>query len=68
MKYYSFDFIRPTLGAAKAVTTNQDYHTEYQLKDGTPFVAHQRGSMSKAFRQHPLSTTFYDACELYFLP
>lgn len=65
VKYYSFDFVRPTLGNAKAVKTNEDYHTEYQTKDGTPFVAHQRGSMSKAFRQHHLSTTFYDACEDY---
>lgn len=58
-------FVRPKSGLAKAVLTNEDYHTEYQLDDGTPFVAHQRGSMSKAFRVHPLSKTFYDVCEEY---
>lgn len=58
-------FVRPTSGNAKAVLTKEDYHTEYQLHDGTPFVAHQRGSMSKAFRVHPLSKSFYDACETY---
>lgn len=65
ISYYSFEFVRPTSGLAKAVLSGEDYHTEYQLKDGRPFVAHQRGSMSKAFRQHHLSKTFYDACERY---
>ena len=63
--YYSFKFVRPSSQEAKAVLSGEDYHTEYQLQDGTPFVAHQRGSMSKAFRHHHLSKTFYDACELY---
>ena len=62
---YPLEFVRPTSGKALAVTTGQDYHTEYQLCDGTPFCAHQRGSMSKQFRTHPLSKTFYDACEAY---
>lgn len=65
IKYYSLEFVRPTSGQAKAVLTGNDYHTEYTLADGTPFVAHQRGSMSKEFRKHPLSSTFYDACEAY---
>lgn len=63
--YYGFKFIRPTSSDAKAVLSGEDYHTEYQLHDGRPFVAHQRGSMSKAFRMHHLSKTFYDACEKY---
>lgn len=63
--YYSLKFVRPTSGDAKAVLSGEDYHTEYQLEDGSPFVAHQRGSMSKAFRHHHLSKTFYDACEAY---
>ncbi len=63
--YYSFDFVRPTSPQAKAVLSGEDYHTEYQLKDGRPFVAHQRGSMSKAFRSHHLSKSFYDVCEAY---
>jgi len=63
--HYNFNFVRPTSGKAKAVLTGEDYHTEYTLHDGTPFVAHQRGSMSKTFRVHHLSKTFYDACEAY---
>lgn len=66
ISYYSLKFVRPTSGEAKAVLSGEDYHTEYQLLDGRPFVAHQRGSMSKAFRMHHLSKTFYDACEAYF--
>ena len=65
IKPYPFDFVRPTSSKAKAVLSGEDYHTEYQLHDGTPYVAHQRGSMSKAFRVHHLSKTFYDACEAY---
>lgn len=65
VKCYPLDFVRPTSGNAKAITTNEDYHTEYTLSDGTPYVAHQRGSMSKAFRVHPLSKTFYDAVDAY---
>jgi len=65
IKSYPLKFIRPTSGLAKAVQSGEDYHTEYQLEDGTPFLAHQRGSLSKAFRQHHLSRTFYDACESY---
>lgn len=63
--YYSLEFVRPTSGHAKAVLSGEDYHTEYTLSDDTPFVAHQRGSMSKEFRVHHLSKTFYDACEAY---
>lgn len=59
------NFVRPTSGEAKAILSGEDYHTEYQLPDGTPFVGHQRGSMSKAFRSHPLSAKFYDAVERY---
>lgn len=59
------NFVRPRSGNAKAVLTNEDYHTEYQLEDGTPIVAHQRGSMSKAFKTHHLSKSFYEACETY---
>jgi hypothetical protein len=62
---YPLKFVRPTSGEAKAVLTNEDYHTEYQLHDGRPFMAHQRGSMSKAFRSHPLSKSFYDTCEAF---
>lgn len=62
---YPLDFVRPTSEKAKAVLSGEDYHTEYQLLDGTPYVAHQRGSMSKRFRVHHLSKTFYDACEAY---
>lgn len=65
ISYYSLEFVRPTSGKAKAVTSGEDYHTEYTLDDGTPFVAHQRGSMSKAFKVHPLSKSFYDAVEAY---
>jgi len=65
IRHLPLKFVRPTSGDAKAILTGQDYHTEYQLNDGTPFVAHQRGSMSKAFRSHPLSSTFYDACDNY---
>lgn len=65
IKSYPLNFVRPTSKEAKAVLSGEDYHTEYQLLDGTPFVAHQRGSMSKDFRVHHLSKTFYDACEAY---
>jgi hypothetical protein len=65
IKHYPLVFVRPTSENARAITTGEDYHTEYQLNDGTPFVGHQRGSLSKAFREHHLSKTFYNACENY---
>ena len=63
--YYSLEFVRPTSSKAKAVLTGEDYHTEYTLSDGTPYVAHQRGSMKHKFRVDHLSKTFYDACDKY---
>jgi len=55
---------KPTKNA-KIIKTNKDYHEEYQL-NGLPFVAHQRGSMSQAFRSTELSSTFYSALDSYF--
>jgi hypothetical protein len=55
---------KPTKNA-KAVLTSNDYHEEHQLLDGTPFVAHQRGSRKHVFRSHPMSAPFYKACEAY---
>lgn len=63
--YGSLEFVRPTSSKAKAVLSGEDYHTEYTLADGTPFVAHQRGSMKQLFRVDHLSKTFYDACDAY---
>lgn len=56
---------KPTSSNSIAVKSGEDYHEEYQLPGGEPFVAHQRGSMKHAFRMHHLSRTFYDACETY---
>lgn len=50
---------------AKVIKTGDHYHEEYQL-DGEPFMGHQRGSLSKAFRQHELSKKFYDCLDDYF--
>lgn len=56
---------KPTAPNSKAVKSGEDYHEEYQLPDGEPLVAHQRGSMKHVFRISHLSKTFYDACEVY---
>jgi hypothetical protein len=50
---------------AKIVRTNNDYHEEYWLPDGTPIIAHQRGSRQHVFRSVPFSGPFYDACEAH---
>jgi len=50
---------------AKVLKTGENYHEEFQL-DGVPFMAHQRGSMSKAYRKHELSVKFYNTLDLYF--
>lgn len=50
---------------AKVLKTGDNYHEEYQL-DGFPFMAHQRGSLSKAYRKHELSQKFYDCLDEYF--
>lgn len=62
--YKTLSHEKPT-ALAKVLKTNQDYHEEFQL-DGIPFVAHQRGSMSKEFRKHKLSKSFYDVLDAYF--
>lgn len=56
--------VKPTMGA-RAILTSNDYHEEYQLPDGTPFVGHQRGSMKHPFRGTPISSAFYNAVEAY---
>ena len=61
---FTFVQTKPTK-TAKIVRTGNDYHEEFQLADGTPFIAHQRGSRKHAFKSQPLSAPFYDACEAH---
>lgn len=56
--------VKPTTGA-KAILTNNDYHEEYQLPNGVPFIGHQRGSMKHPFRGNPISSEFYNTVEAY---
>lgn len=62
--HLGFHHAKPTKDA-KAITSGNDYHEEYQLPDGTPFVAHQRGSMKHPFRGNAISSGFYDAVDAY---
>jgi len=41
------------------------YSEEYQLKDGTPFLIHQRGSRKRKFRIDTVSKRFYNAYERF---
>lgn len=63
--YKILDQEKPT-DNAKVLKTGDNYHEEYQL-DGVPFMAHQRGSLSKSFRNHELSKKFYDTLDAYFV-
>lgn len=56
--------VKPTNGAL-AIQTGNDYHEEYHITRGEPFVAHQRGSMKHPFRGNEISSKFYDAVERY---
>jgi hypothetical protein len=47
---------------AKVLKTGYDYHEEYQ-HNNEPFMGHQRGSLSKVFRQDKLSKAFYDVVD-----
>jgi hypothetical protein len=40
-----------------------DYHEEYHIERGVPFVAHQRGSMRHVYRSDPMSVAFYAAID-----
>lgn len=51
---------------AKIIKTGDNCHEEYHL-DGEPFLAHQRGSLSRGYRQHQLSKLFYNVLDEYFL-
>jgi hypothetical protein len=62
--YKILDQEKPT-DNAKILKTGDNYHEEYQI-DGVPFMAHQRGSLSKQFRVHELSRKFYDTLDSYF--
>lgn len=61
---YAFIHTKPTKTAI-VVKTGNDYHEEFQLTDGTPFIAHQRGSRKHAFKSEPVSAPFYAACEAH---
>lgn len=63
--YKTLSHEKPTENA-KILKTGKNYHEEYQLDD-KPFLAHQRGSLSKEFRKHELSKSFYDTLDQYFL-
>lgn len=41
------------------------YNDEYHLLDGSPFLAHQRGSKNHNLRNNVHSDLFYDRCEQY---
>lgn len=56
--------VNVTTSEAKAVKSGCDYNEEYHL-NGVPYVGHQRGSLSKAFRKHNLSKIFYDAVDAW---
>jgi len=50
---------------AKVLRTGDNSHEEYQF-EGEPFIAHQRGSLSRGYRSHELSIKFYDTLDAYF--
>lgn len=62
--YIALDIVKPTSTEAKALRGTSSYHDEFHYH-GTPFIAHQRGSMKHRFRIDPLSIDFYDACDQY---
>lgn len=62
--YLGFDHVAPGDPHSLALKGCENYNEEYQV-DGEPFVGHQRGSRKHTFRQSPLSSTFYNACEKY---
>ncbi len=62
--YIALDIVKPTSPESKALKGTSAYHDEFQYH-GTPFLAHQRGSMKHRFRIDPLSVDFYDACDQY---
>lgn len=64
LTYLTLSHVKPTK-TAKVIKTGQDYHEEFWLPDGTPIIAHQRGSRKHAFRSMPLSAPFYDACDAH---
>ena len=61
--YSVLDQVKHNTGA-RVLKTGHDYHEEYQLK-GYPLVGHQRGSLSKAFRQDTLSKSFYNVVDAH---
>lgn len=61
--YKILDQVKHNAGAL-VLKTGYDYHEEYQLV-GYPLVGHQRGSLSKAFRQDSLSKAFYDVVDAH---
>jgi hypothetical protein len=42
-----------------------DYHEEFHVEDGVPFVVHHRGSLRHAYRGSDLSNKFYNSVDNY---
>ncbi|MFZ4808755.1 MAG: hypothetical protein ACOYLQ_15985 [Hyphomicrobiaceae bacterium] len=62
--FLSLELVKPGSPDARALIGVSDYHDEFHW-DGVPYLAHQRGSMSHAFRVDPLSRSFYESCDRY---
>ena len=58
------NIVKPFDNNSKVLKGCNPYHDEFHL-DGTPFLAHQRGSMKHQFKLSILSKNFYFACEKY---
>jgi hypothetical protein len=58
------DLVKPTDENSQVLKGENPYHDEFHLK-GSPFLAHQRGSMSHVYRIDKLSRGFYNACDKY---
>jgi hypothetical protein len=64
--YYGWLQVKPSETKCVVIKGLSDYHEEYHA-DSVPFIVHQRGSMTHAYRTAKLSKSFYDYTDLHLV-
>lgn len=64
--YQAWKQLKSSKDATVLKNTN-DYHEEYHIENGVPFVVHQRGSNGHAYRADNTSIGFYTPVDAYLL-
>lgn len=64
LTYEGWEQVKASKGA-KLIKGLSDYHEEYHVQEGMPFLLHHRGSLRHVYRGDRISNAFYSAVDTY---